>query len=40
MISDVFNMDCMKYMRDIPDGFFDLAVVDPPYFSGPERRRY
>jgi len=40
MISEVFNMDCMKYMRDIPDGFFDLAVVDPPYFSGPERRRY
>lgn len=31
MISEVFNMDCMDYMRDIPDGFFDLAVVDPPY---------
>lgn len=30
----------MEYMRDIPDGFFDLAVVDPPYFSGPERRGY
>ena len=40
MTSDVFNMDCMKYMRGIPDGFFDLAVVDPPYFSGPERRDY
>lgn len=40
MISEVFNMDCMKYMREIPDGFFDLAVVDPPYFSGPERRDY
>lgn len=40
MISEVFNMDCMKYMRGIPDGFFDLAVVDPPYFSGPERRDY
>ena len=40
MTSEVFNMDCMEYMRDIPDGFFDLAVVDPPYFSGPERRDY
>ena len=33
-------MNCMKYMRQIPDGFFDLAIVDPPYFSGPERRDY
>lgn len=24
-------MDCMEYMKDIPDKFFDLAVVDPPY---------
>ena len=24
-------MDCMKYMENIPDKFFDLAVVDPPY---------
>lgn len=40
MTSEVFNMDCMEYMRGIPDGFFDLAVVDPPYFSGPERRDY
>lgn len=29
--SEIFNMDCMEYMRGIPDGFFDLAVVDPPY---------
>lgn len=27
----VFNMDCMEYMKDIPDGYFELAVVDPPY---------
>lgn len=35
-----YNMDCMKAMQQIPDHFFDLAVVDPPYFSGPERRGY
>ena len=23
--------DCMDLMRDTPDGFFDLAIVDPPY---------
>jgi site-specific DNA-methyltransferase (adenine-specific) len=27
-------MDCMEYMKDIPDKFFDLAVVDPPYGIG------
>lgn len=32
--------DCMEVMKEIPDGCFDLAIVDPPYFSGPERRRY
>lgn len=31
MISEVYNMDCMEYMKSIPDKFFDLAVVDPPY---------
>lgn len=33
-------MDCMAGMAQFPDGFFDLAVVDPPYYSGPERRGY
>ena len=27
----VFNMDCMEAMRNTPDKYFDLAVVDPPY---------
>ena len=27
-ISEVYNMDCMEYMKSIPDKFFDLAVVD------------
>lgn len=31
MISDTFNVDCMEYMKAMPDKFFDLAVVDPPY---------
>lgn len=30
-ISEVYNMDCMEYMKSIPDKFFELAVVDPPY---------
>lgn len=35
-----YNMDCMEAMRKMPSKCFDLAVVDPPYFSGPERRGY
>lgn len=38
--SIVYNMDCLEAMRQMPDKCFDLAVVDPPYFSGPERRGY
>lgn len=30
-ISEVYNIDCMDFMRDKSDKFFDLAVVDPPY---------
>lgn len=26
-----YNMDCMEAMRQFPDKFFDLAIVDPVY---------
>ena len=26
-----YNMDCMDYMRTLPNKYFDLAVCDPPY---------
>ena len=26
-----YNMDCMDGMKYFPDGYFDLAIVDPPY---------
>lgn len=29
-----YNVDCMEYMRQVPDKYFDLAVVDPPYGGG------
>lgn len=31
MISEEVLMDNMEYMAQFPDGFFHLAVVDPPY---------
>lgn len=30
----LYNMDCMEAMKQFPDGFFDLAIVDPPYGGG------
>lgn len=29
-----YNMDCMEGMKQFPDGYFDLAIVDPPYGIG------
>lgn len=37
---EVKNEDCMIAMSRYPDKFFDLAIVDPPYFSGPEKREF
>lgn len=34
LVSKIENIDCMDFMRQFPDNFFDLAVVDPPYGIG------
>ena len=31
---NAYNMDCMDFMRDKPDNYWDLAIVDPPYGIG------
>ena len=30
---ELLNMDCMEFLRKQADKSFDLAIVDPPYFS-------
>lgn len=32
-------MDCMLGMREFPDKYFDLAIVDPPYGLGEGQNR-
>ena len=27
----LFNGDCMEWMKDMPDNWYSLAIVDPPY---------
>ena len=34
VINKFENRDCMEGMKEYPDGYFNLAVVDPPYGIG------
>ena len=36
----LYNANCMDIMRELPDKVFDLAIVDPPYFDGPNKLGY
>lgn len=33
-----YNVDCMELMRQVPDKYFDLSVVDPPYGGGADEK--
>jgi site-specific DNA-methyltransferase (adenine-specific) len=33
----LYNMDCMEAMKDIPDKYFELSIVDPPYGIGVDK---
>jgi site-specific DNA-methyltransferase (adenine-specific) len=33
-LNKLYNMDCLAAMKEIPDKFFELAIVDPPYGGG------
>jgi len=32
--------DCMELMKTMPDKSIDLAIIDPPYFNGPQKSGY
>lgn len=33
-LNNFYNEDCLQAMKEIPDKYFDLAIVDPPYGIG------
>ena len=33
-MNEAYNIDCMEYMKTLPDKHFELAIVDPPYGIG------
>lgn len=40
MINIVHLCDYIDFMPQCRDNQFDLGICDPPYFSGPEKRKY
>ena len=40
MRSEVYNIDCMEYMRTLPDKTFQLAIADPPYGIGAVTKKF
>lgn len=30
-MTELYNIDCMEYMKGVPDGYFQLGIADPPY---------
>ena len=33
-MNKIHNMDCLEFMRQVPDDYFDLVLTDPPYGIG------
>ncbi len=38
-LNHLYNLDCMEAMQQIPDGYIQLAIVDPPYGIGENGKR-
>jgi len=30
-MNKIHNIDCLEFMKQVPDNYFDLALTDPPY---------
>lgn len=33
-LNKVYNMDCLEFMKTLPDNCIDLVLTDPPYGDG------
>ena len=33
-MNNIYNEDCLEAMKQMPDNYFELAIVDPPYGIG------
>ncbi len=39
-LNKLYNMDCMEGMKQFPDKYFELAIVDPPYGIGAGSKKF
>ena len=30
-MNKIHNIDCLEFMKQVPDDYFDLVLTDPPY---------
>lgn len=37
---ELLNIDCIEYMKNVPDKHFELAIVDPPYGIGYDKNAH
>jgi len=35
----IHNIDCLEFMRNVPDKYFDLVLTDPPYGIGEDGKK-
>ena len=40
MENKVFNIDCLEYMKTLPNKCFDLCIADPPYGIGIAKNQF
>ena len=33
-LNKIYNEDCLAFMKQVPDKYFDLVLTDPPYGIG------
>lgn len=38
-MTELLNIDCMEYMKGLPDKYFDIAIVDPEYGIGEDGKK-
>ena len=39
-LNKIYNEDCLEAMKQIPDKYFELSIVDPPYFKGVANKNF
>ena len=32
-LNKIYNMDCIEYMKTLPNECIDLIIADPPYYK-------